>query len=274
MSTSGWKYYNHAAIPTTAPHEIANTKLIEDGTIWSIAGKSPLLARWTTEFDCKNETHWWYIIKDTPFDIESLKSKRRYEIKKGQKNYQITEINPNDYADELLFISAQAYSAWPKKYRPVIDSISFKNGLTQWKYHVLGAFDISTGQIRGYALLEDKGSYIDFVSLRVCPEDEKKAINAAMVAGILEKYHESIEKGCYICDGSRSIMHETAFQDYLQKYFGFRKAYCKLHIVYRNPIGTLVKIVYPFRKILCAKKGLLYQFHCVLKMEEIVRADR
>ena len=48
-----WKYYNHAAIPTTAPHEEPNTVPISDNSIWKVRGGTPLLARWTTDFD------WW-----------------------------------------------------------------------------------------------------------------------------------------------------------------------------------------------------------------------
>ena len=50
MDIQGWKYYNHAAIPTTPPHIEPDLTPIKDGTIWKIDG-SPLLARWTTDFD-------------------------------------------------------------------------------------------------------------------------------------------------------------------------------------------------------------------------------
>lgn len=38
MQIDGWKYYNHAAIPTTAPHEIPDISPITDGSIWKIRG--------------------------------------------------------------------------------------------------------------------------------------------------------------------------------------------------------------------------------------------
>ena len=31
---SGWKYYNHAMLPTAAPHEAIDTKIIKNGKIW------------------------------------------------------------------------------------------------------------------------------------------------------------------------------------------------------------------------------------------------
>lgn len=38
MQIDRWKYYNHAAIPTTAPHEIPDISPITDGSIWKLGG--------------------------------------------------------------------------------------------------------------------------------------------------------------------------------------------------------------------------------------------
>ena len=38
MQVNGWKYYNHAAVPTSAPHEIPDVSPITDGSIWKIGG--------------------------------------------------------------------------------------------------------------------------------------------------------------------------------------------------------------------------------------------
>lgn len=76
MQIGGWQYYNHAAVPTTAPHEIPDVSSITDGNIWKMGGGTPLLARWTTDFDCGYETNWWYVIKDIPFNISELKAKK------------------------------------------------------------------------------------------------------------------------------------------------------------------------------------------------------
>lgn len=106
--------------------------------------------------------------------------------------------------------------------------------------------------------------------MRACPESEKKGINAAMVAAIVEDYNDRLGKNFYINDGARSISHETNFQDYLEKCFGFRKAYCKLHIAYNPRIKWAVKVLLPFRKILCKfdEIGFIHQIDSVLKMEE------
>ena len=60
-----WYYYNHSILSRTYPHQEPDLSPINDGSIWKIeGGRRALLARWTTDFDCKEETGFWYIIKD------------------------------------------------------------------------------------------------------------------------------------------------------------------------------------------------------------------
>lgn len=277
MQIDGWKYYNHAAVPTTAPHETPHMNPIEDGAIWNIDGGTPLLARWTSNFDCNIETHWWYVIKDGSFDINSLKAKRRYEITKGIKNFEVTEIDPVTYAEELYAVQIAAFSAYPKKYRPSVNKESFISSVKQWNCYIcVGVFYRETNELSGYALLSrESEEYVAFNVLKTKPECEKLGVNFALVNGILKIFHLFLENGGYICDGTRSINHESAFQDYLEKYFCFRKAYCQLHIKYNPKITCIIKLMYPFRKFLLKMDGIgiIHKLNAVLRMEEIVRTD-
>lgn len=269
-----WKYYNHAMIPTTAPHEIPDLQVLKDGAIWKIERqKIPLLVRWTTEFDCDNETQWWYVIKDTPFNILDLKAKRRYEINKGKKNFYIKKIVADNYPQEILNVQIASFSDWPEKYRPTVNEQEFVESLEKWNYNVVyGGFDCKTDQLVAYSMVTEYTDYLEFSVLRSNPQFERYGINAAMVAAIVEDYNEKLSKGFYISDGSRSIRHETAFQDYLEKYFGFRKAYCKLNIKYRFPIGIIVSMLYPARNWI-NKKSKMGSIVCsLLQMEEIRRS--
>lgn len=268
-----WKYYNHAMIPTTAPHEEVDIQCIKDKSIWK-ENKKALFARWTSDFDCGYETTWWYVIKDEPFDISSLKAKRRYEINKGRKNFEVHEINPKEYAEEIFDVTVAAYSSWPEKYRPNVEREKFVSSVNGWNwYKVLGAFSIEDNALCAYALLSKKNNFVEFCVLRVKPECERLGINAAVVAEILDVHKEFLENGGYICDGARSINHETAFQDYLEKYFGFRKAYCHLNIEYKPIMKLLINVLYSFRSLLLKLDyiGIVHQVNAVLKMEEICK---
>lgn len=277
MNIDGWKYYNHAAIPTTAPHENPNMNPIENGAIWNIDGGTPLLVRWTTGFDCECETNFWYIIKDTPFDINTLKAKRRYEINKGLKNFEVKEIEAADYIEELYSVQVLAFSVYPEKYRPAVNKEAFVSSVKQWKQYIcMGAFNRETNELCGYALLMQKSEkYIELNVLKTKPEYEKKGVNAALVEGILQFLNSFLKEGGYICDGARSINHETAFQDYLEKYFEFRKAYCKLHIRYNSMMSCVIKLIYPFRRVLLKMDGIgiIHSLNAILRMEQICRED-
>jgi len=278
MHTDGWKYYNHAAIPTTAPHEEPNIAPLQDNSIWKIDGGTPLLARWTTEFDCGYETNWWYVIKDTPFDINALKAKRRYEINKGIKHFSVREIDPYNYTEAIYEVRIAACSGYPNYYCSSVDKNLFISSVRQWHryYTCIGAFDRETNTLCGYALLaKEHDKYVRFSILRTNPDCERNGVNAALVEGVLRYFNSFLESGGYICDGARSINHETAFQDYLEKYFGFRKAYCKLHVKYRPGFGWIIKLMYPLRKIFAKLDGIgfVHLINSVLQMEEIARKE-
>lgn len=267
----GWKYYNHAVISVTSPNETVQVPKF-DRSFWRNWGKYPLFARWTSDFDCGYETSWWYVIKDTSFDISKLNSKRRYEINKGKKNFEVRRINALDYSDELLSVHISALSEWPEKYRPIVNKKAFKENLKGWYNAIIyGGFDREDGRLCAYSYLTEYIEYVEFSVLRARPESEKKGINAAMVVAIVEDYNDKLGSKFYINDGARAIRHETAFQDYLEKYFGFRKAYCKLNIKYRPAFALLINALYPFRNHITDKSSIGSKMSAVLRMEELRR---
>lgn len=231
MRISGWRYYNHAAIPTTAPHEKVDVHPLSDKTIWKMDG-NPYFARWTTDFDCGYETEWWYCIKDTPFDISKLNSKKRYEINKGKKYFDVRAIDPVEHVEDIIMIQQLAWANYPVAYRPELNPESLRKNIVKYRnYRVFGAFSVESNYLSGYALITEYEDWANFATLKVIPECERLAINAAMVAAICEYYNDRLENGFYISDGERNIVHITAFLDYLAKYFEFRKAYCKLNLM-------------------------------------------
>ncbi len=274
MQIDGWKYYNHAVIPTTAPHEIPDISPITDGSIWKLGGGTPLLARWTTEFDCGYETNWWYCVKDTPFDVSKIKSKRRYVINQGLKNFEVKIINPINYKKQLYEIQVASFSVYPPKYRPNVDEEAFKQSIDNWRNSVVfGAFFRETGELCGYSLINEYTDWAGFSVQKTNPAFEKYQINAVLVYGILEKYNSKLGNNFYICDGEKNVLHETAFQEYLEKYFAFRKAFCKLNLVYRKPIGVAVAVLMPFRRVLNRFDGIppIHKINGVLQMESICK---
>ena len=77
----------------------------------------------------------------------------------------------------------------------------------------------------------------------------------------------------YVNDGARSISHETNIQSFLIDKFRFRKAYCKLHIIYSKPINILIQILFPLSSLLrCFDFGPLVKINILLYQESIRRS--
>ena len=275
-----WKYYNQGMLPTTAPHEVPDLTPIKDGSIWKPErGGKPLLARWTTDYDCGYETGWWYCVKDTPFELQELNSKTRYKINKAYKKFEAREIDPVEYAEDIIRVQTAAWSIYPEAYRPKSDADAVRRNVEKWRtqYRSFAAFSLEDGQMAGYALMTEYDTWVDFTVLKADPDYERKGVNVALVAKLCEFYSDRIKnEGYYISEGERNIIHETAFQDFLAEKYDFRRAYCKLNIAYRKPIGLAVKILYPFRGIVSKMKNhsLMKKIDAILLMESICREQR
>lgn len=269
-----WRVYQRALMPKTAPH---NPPLYNEQMLRKYLLKHRLLfARWITNFDCGYETEWYHVIKDEPFDISTLKAKRRYEVNKGNKNYYTKIIFPFDFKQDIENVIKESYKSYPLKYRPIVDEAFMSRCLKEWSSEnvvVIGVFDKNEKRMRGFACLNCLGDYINYFMHKVLPQDEKKAVNAALVYGALQYWQEN-KKYKYITDGQRAIKHETNFQDYLIKYFEFRKAYCQLHVLYNPVIKPVIIALYPMINILSkfCSNGIIYNIYCVLKQEEIRRS--
>lgn len=113
------------------------------------------------------------MIKDTPFDIMELKSKRRYEINKGNKNFAVKEINSEDYIENLFWVT-KAYEHYPEKYRPNLTLDIFKQWTKDWNKHkIWGAFSKEDNLLCGYAWCDEYNDWVDFCALKAVPEFER-----------------------------------------------------------------------------------------------------
>lgn len=274
----GWRYYNHAMVATGAPGKEVDLEPIKNGRIWR-DGKFVLFARWTSDYDCDQPTQWWYCLKDDAYDIQltNLNSKKRYRIIRARKNFDIKIVNESETIEQLINVEKKAFAEYPKKYRPKhLNEDNLRNQIQGWNktaHKCFGAYKTGTEELCGFSLVNEYEEYGGFVQQKVDPACEKDEINAALVDGILRYYANKIQKEYPIVDGQRNVVHETAFQEYLCRYFGFRLAYCRLNIVYRRGVKILVKLLYPLKAWFGRRKGkFFHSVHGVLKMEEICRS--
>jgi hypothetical protein len=265
-----WMVYNKALIPKIEPHLVPKPVKVYD-----VISKNAIFARWTTCFDCGYETEWWYCIKDNKFNINDLKTKRRYEINKGIKNINVCIINQADYAYQISDILLQCLEEYPQKYKPTVSRqnviINLKQSIEEKNITYFGCFDREQNILIGYAYCSIENDVLNLIEVKILPEYLKSNANAALIYFLCENYLNT-NKVKYLCDGERNIRHQTNYQDYLIKYFGFRRAYCKLNILYTPPVKLLVNLLFPFRRIIKdSDNRLIYNIYCLLVQEEIRR---
>ena len=124
----------------------------------------------------------------------------------------------------------------------------------------------------GYITVNEHGEYAEICQAKFHPEYLNIQVSGAMYFSVLSYYlkQNTIE---YVSSGSRSINHVTNTQAYKERNFGFRKAYCKLHIVYNPKICWIIKAIYPFRKFFKKLDSyrIIHLINSILLMEEITR---
>lgn len=238
-----WFDYGFYITPDSYPHE----ELQFDKITW---GGRQLIAKWTEDFDCNEETQFWWVIMDRPFDLSKLKAKRRYEVNKGNRNFHVKVIAPETYRKELYDVYLESMNGY--EHPSIVSKESFDKRIEGWKSNekcvLFGVFSRADDRLCGYSDVYVNGRYIPISSFKTRVSCEKDNVNFALVYGIIGYFTDEIKNGAYLCDGSRNALHETNFQDFLIKYFGFRKAYCRLRLQYRGAMKGIIPILFLFRK--------------------------
>jgi hypothetical protein len=116
------------------------------------------------------------------------------------------------------------------------------------------------------------GRSCSYGSMKFNPKDLNLYSSYALIYHMNE-YYLNKNNFLYVNDGARSISHDTNIQDFLIKKIYFRKAYCRLNIIYRWDIALGVYILYPFRNVISKMRNKVFKkVFILLKQEEIKRS--
>lgn len=278
-----WNLKSGAVIIEGRPPHAENKDVTIAEAKQALANRGGYFCRWTTDFDCGHKTEWWYCLRDTPIELDQFKSKTRNEINRGLRttSYRLLKADEVKSLLPAMFnVAVESFSEYPAKYRPVLNKNNFSKSIEQYvksaSSHLWGCFDRDTGEMVGYSVCGLIDGVVHLWIVKIRPTFLKNRVNAGLVFTLCKYYLN--EQSChYVCDGQRNIRHETNYQEYLVKTLGFRKAYCKLNIVYSPIMNFVVNALYPFRGLLKSisnNSAILYNIYCVLKQEEYARSFR
>ena len=266
---TNWRKYNGALIPDQPPHKGVDDsgRLIKK----MISANNAYFARWTTKFDCKQETNFWYIMCDKFIPIDKLSKNTRNQIRRGLRKCDVRIVDKKIVIEEG-FESYHAAFLNYKTHAKSKNKSEFQNELSafnsEWEFWGI----YNEEKMIGYCQNKVIGKYCDYSTIKFHPNYLKLYPSYALFY-TMNKYYLDEKEFDYVNDGARSISHETSIQEFLIKKFKFRKAYCKLNIVYSKKVEVLINIIYPLRSLMkYLNIGPIVKLNILIKQETIRRS--
>lgn len=260
-----WRVYNGGLVPASPSPQFCE---LPDAEAQSLLEKS---GAWFCRYSSRPsqaETAWWYIAYDVVSD-RRFSSNTRSKVNRGRRHCEVRAIEPQWLASH----GYETYRSAHERYRnaaPLSEETFARNvaGSAGGPFEYWGVFVGETLAAYCQCIVEEEN--VDTSVTRFHPAYLKYYSSYALISWLIETYVE--KRGLGLSNGDRPISHETNFQDFLIR-MGFQKKYCRLNVVYRRELDVLVRMTFPFRKMIAAlpDRGVVHKVNSVLFQEELRR---
>ena len=262
--TDFYKPYQHGAIYRGAPHterELTHTECKE-----IMHAYRAWFVRNVYNFDCKDETSFWFVIQDKPLKIEDLPSKCRNQVRRSLKSLLFSKI------DRESFVKGGGYFCYLESFKRYKVKTSAPMSEERFNNHIASvpdntdfwvAIEQETKKMIAYAEVLCQDGCAKYTALKGIPEFLNKYYPFYGLLFVMNKYYIDEHGYQFVTDGARSISEHSNIQTFLEK-FRFRKAYCHLNVTYVWWLKVIIDILYPFRNLFCyGKLGYLLRFEAI-----------
>ena len=268
MTNNIWRKYNGALIPWKPPHlklDLSKRQIHD-----AIIKNNALFARWTTNFDSKIKSPFWYIINDKPISFNDYSSNTKSKIKRGLKKLNVKIISKSELLSEGFFLYKKAI----KRYAVVLNKLNKKEfndeilGLDN-SWQIWGVYCKISKKLVAYSLNRIVNNYCDYSTIKFDPIF-LKYYSSYVLYYTMNKYYLLDNKFKYVNNGTRSISHQTNIHEFLIDKFKFRKAYCNIEVQYSLALKIIISILFSVRSIfLFIPFNFFRKISIVLAQEEI-----
>jgi len=205
-----------------------------------------LMVRNTYNFDCSEETNFWYVIKDSFGGMEELSSKMRNQVKKCFKTMRFARLSPKDLKENGYSVFVEASKSYKVESVPPTRE-EFNTRIDNAEENEFwGCFEIETDKLVAFSMNAVTNESCEYRTMKAIPAYQKQYAYYGLIYG-MNRYYLEERKLKYVNDGGRSITNHSNIQPFLIDKFNFRKAYCQLRIVYKPWFGVVIKVLFPFR---------------------------
>ena len=281
---NGFYLYRNAWRYEGAPH---NEPKLDKKEVQALLKQGGLLVRNTFSFDQPDESHFWYIIKDSFGGLDEFSSNERNKIRRSDKTLVFKRVSIDVLKSEGWNILKATYEDYAVSDRDMDENLflDYLSECEKQDFDYWGIFDqdrligfctvwLWPSEIWEYGLVGNKPdckiNSCEYGLIGILPE--YKHNNTYPYYGLFYKmneYYLGEKKYHYVADGARSITEHSQIQEFLFQNFRFRKAYCRLAVHYCWWMKIAVKMLYPFRNILS-----LPRIKAVLNMEAMQRGEK
>jgi len=263
-----WKYYHGALLPQLAPHEKIVLTRKEEHELLKL-GKSYFL-RYISDWDREDESQFWYVIKDEVEKIEVLSSNTRSKVRRGLKHCTVKKVSPEVIANEGYMVYRKAFENYNTYLKPMNKEVFTRDILTTHKCDFWAVYKKDENKLIAYSQNFIEENSVNYATIKFNPEYLKLYPSYALFFE-MNSYYLNEKNLLYVNDGARSIAHDTNIQTFLIDKFKFRKAYCKLHIIYRWDVRLAVKVLYLFKPFLHKINSKFFNKIVILLNHEEIR---
>jgi len=238
-----WTLYRNVVVPALPTPTFPRVSESEARRILRNSGAAVM--RWTDSPSRQPTSWWWAVCND--YDLGSLSSKMRNQIKKGHRLCSVRRLKPEWLAEH----GYETYCSAFKRYRSgrpatreafmddVLSSVGFES-----IHHFWGAFHGS--RLVGYVKLAVTCEGVGISVMKYHTDFIQLYPAYALIDHILREYVS--QQGLPVSNGQRPVSHDTNVQQFLEK-FGFRKSYCRLRIHYVPLVSLALAAAYPLRHL-------------------------
>lgn len=215
--------------------------------------------------------NWWHVVcRD--YRLGNASRNTRSKVRRGSKRLEVRPVDPAWLAREGYDCHVECYARYANA-KPM-PRPGFEGFMRRVEAH--GVFEpwgcFSGDTLVGYVLCQREPDGVFLHTIDLTPDGLRDYAAYATIHALLTHYVGQLE--IPVSNGNRSIAHATDMQDFLLK-FGFDQERSDVHVLYRAPLGALVRALYPFRGLLRRLERLpgFHQLGVVLRQEEIVRGE-
>lgn len=248
---NNYSLYRRAWRFSGAPHE---ETLLNKEECKALLRQGGVLVRNTYNFDCQEETKFWFVIKDRFEGFDELPSRVRNKIRHAQTAFDYRLIDQALLKEKGYPILVDTFADYAVTDR-TINEADFKVYLDKYQFDYWGVFNKETSELVGFSCVRrwtDSCEYDLSGMMTRYKHDGSYPYYGLYHA--MNEYYLGKQGFKYVSDGTRSITEHSNIHEFLIQNFNFRKAYCHLQVHYNWWMKVAVKVLYPFRRIITNRR--------------------